>query len=344
MNAPADHAGLLSQLEQLRAKKAAITTPLDDEIQMLTQKLDALKPTVNQSDASKETEPEAVASDVVAALVAACASDNLNAFARAGRLLFKANAKLSSVRSDRRLSLLHTSARFGSVKTVQQLLDADPTMLNILDDLGRDALTMSVLYRQLHVFHILARLKDSSFAHQSLPFLNNSLHFIARSGLISFAREILNTTRGQESRVEVAMLQYNKDGLLPIHIMAARLDIEMIKQAHSVQPQWLDACTATGTSVIDIAITGEHGLMSPRDCFAFVCEITRLHSPAQEQFLLAASNRYKHTGALARCDGAMLAYVTPPPPSSHPCPSPCVTSSARSESHFSGCFVIKVQS
>jgi hypothetical protein len=321
MNAPADHAGLLSQqLEQLRAKKAAITTPLDDEIQMLTQKLDALKPTVNQSDASKETEPEAVASDVVAALVAACASDNLNAFARAGRLVFKANAKLSSVRSDRRLSLLHTSARFGSVKTVQQLLDADPTTLNILDDLGRDALTMSVLYRQLHVFHILARLKDSSFAHQSLPFLNNSLHFIARSGLISFAREILNTTRGQEARVEVAMLQYNKDGLLPIHIMAARLDIEMIKQAHSVQPQWLDACTATGTSVIDIAITGEHGLMSPRDCFAFVCEITRLHSPAEEQFLLAASNRYKHTGALARCDGALLAYVTPPPPPPPPPP------------------------
>ncbi len=85
-----------------------------------------------------------------------------------------------------------------------------------------------------------------------------------------------------------------------------------------MNPRWLDASTATGSNIIDIAITSEYGLMSPRACFAFICAVAQLHSPARDQFLLAASNRYKHTGVLARCDGAQLAHVrmpTPPPPS-----------------------------
>jgi len=244
---PVDH--LNQQLERLRAKKAAVTSPLDDEIEKLTQQRDALKTdTISSSKVA-----EAVPTDVHQALVAACAADNTNAFARAGRLLFKANASLSSVRSDRKLSLLHTAARFGSVKIAGQLLTTDPGMSSFLDDLGRDALMVSVLYRQLHVFSILARIDDCSYAHQSLPFLNNCLHTIARFGLISFAREILNTHKGNTSRVHLAMSQYNRDGLNPVHVMAARLDVEMITQSFTVNPQWLDACTATGTNIIDVA-------------------------------------------------------------------------------------------
>lgn len=304
---------LSRQLEQLLAKKAAITSPLDDEIKQLAQKIDGLKPPAGFAVPSIEA--DLVSNDVLVALVAACASDNTNAFARAGRLLFKANVKISSIRSERKLSLLHTSSRFGSVKILNQMLESEPNLLNILDDLGRDALMMSVLYRQLHAFHILARCKDSSYAHQSLPFHNNCLHIIAQCGLISFARELLNTQRSNESRVQVAMTQYNSDGLYPIHIMAARLDTEMITQAASVNSQWLDAFTATGMNIIDMAITCRDGMLSPRACFAFICSMVRLHPPLLEQFLLAASNRYRHTGVLARCDGALLAHVQPPYPS-----------------------------
>jgi hypothetical protein len=301
---------LNKQLERLLAKKAAITSPLDDEIEQLSQQIDNLKPLASIPIPSIEA--GVISNDVLVALVAACASDNTNAFARAGRLLFKANVKISSIRGDRNLSLLHTSARFGSVKIASQMLESEPNLLSILDDLGRDALMVAVLYRQLHVFHILARNKDCSFAHQSLPFLNNCLHTIAQSGLISFARELLNVQRGNESRVQVAMSQYNADGLHPIHIMAARLDTEMITHAASINPQWLDAHTATGMGIIDIAITCQDGMLSPRACFSFICSIVRLHAPLLEQFLLAASNRYRHTGILSRCDGALLAHVQPP--------------------------------
>jgi hypothetical protein len=320
MDAPeeTDHAGqdhIRQQIEQLRAKKAVVSSPIDDEIEKLTQQLEsglshaALTSTV---DSLPSNQAEPLAGDALGTLIAACASDSLNAFARARRLLFKANIRISSVRSDRNISLLHTCARFGSVKILNQLLDSEPGIFGIIDDLGRDALTVSVLYRQLHVFHILSQSKDCSYAHQSLPFLNNCLHSIARFGLFSFAREILNTNRGNEPKVQLAMSQYNKDGLLPIHIMCARLDIEMITQAFCVNPQWLDACTATGANIIDMAVTGERGLLSPSDCFDFICAITQLHPPAKEQFLLAASNRYKHTGVIARCSGALLALVRVP--------------------------------
>jgi hypothetical protein len=329
MDAPDDQVDALSkQLEQLLAKKAAITSPLDAEIEKLSQKIDELKPCTALPISSSVS--GVVSNDVLVALVAACASDNTNAFARAGRLLFKANVTLSSIRSDRKLSLLHTSARFGSTKIVSQILESDPNLLSLLDDLGRDALLLSVLYRQLHVFHVIARIKDCSFAHQSLPFHNNCLHTIAQFGLVSFARELLNAQRGNDSRVQVAMSQYNSDGLRPIHIMAARLDTEMIKQAASVNPLWLDACTATGANIFDIAVTSQDGLLSPCSCFAFICEIAKTHPPLLEQFLLAASNRYKHTGIIARCDGALLAHVRHPlsfpfpphaPPPHHPPPS-----------------------
>jgi hypothetical protein len=330
MDATDDQVDALSkQLQQLLAKKAAVTSPLDAEIQKLSQKIDELQPCTALPVSSSVL--GAVSNDVLVALVAACASDNTNAFARAGRLLFKANVTLSSIRSDRKLSLLHTSARFGSIKIVSQILESDPSLLNVLDDLGRDALLLSVLYRQLHVFHVIARMKDCSFAHQSLPFHNNCLHTIAQFGLISFARELLNTQRGSDSRVQVAMSQYNSDGLRPIHIMAARLDTEMTKQAASVNPLWLDACTATGANIVDIAVTSHDGLLSPCSCFAFICEIAKTHPPLLEQFLLAASNRYKHTGLIARCDGALLAHVRHPlflpppnlpPPVMPPTPSP----------------------
>ena len=281
-------------------------SPLDDEIERLTQQRDSIK--------THSKVAVGVPDDAYAALVAACASDSTNAFARAGRLLFKANVSLSSVRSDRKVSLLHTAARFGSVKIAAQLLTSDPTMGSFLDDLGRDALMVSVLYGQFQVFSILARIEDCSYAHQSLPFLNNCLHNIARFGLISFSREILNVHRANAPRVHLAMSQYNKDGLSPIHVMAARLDIEMVTQSFTVNPQWLDFCTATGMNIIDVAINSEDALLSPRLCFAFICAIAQLHPPALEQFRLAASNRYKHTGALTRCDGALLASVRPPPP------------------------------
>jgi hypothetical protein len=302
----ADH--LHQQLEQLRTKKALITSPLDDEIEKLTQKLVALKPdeAAPGSDVLSTHHEEPTSFDAV---VAACASDNSNAFARAGRLLFKSNIKLSSVRSDRKLSLLHTCARFGSVKVLNQLLDSEPVMLSFLDDFGRDALIVSVLYRQLHVFHILSRFKDCSYAHQSLPFLNNCLHDIARFGLVSFSREILSTNRGNDPRIQLAMSQCNKDGLQPLHVMAARLDVEMITQAFAVNSQWLDQSTATGMNVFDVAIASEDAMQYPRLCFSFICSVALMHPPAREQFLLAGSNRYKHSGALLRCDGALLAFV-----------------------------------
>jgi hypothetical protein len=313
----ANHAGQIrQQIEQLRTRKAVFSTPIDDEIEKLSHLLEndsAHAAHTARVDSLPSNQAESLAGDAMEMLVTACASDSLNAFARARRLLFKANIQLSSVRSDRNISLLHTAARFGSVKILNQLLDSEPGMFGILDDLGRDALAVSVLYRQLHVFHILSHIKDCSYANQSLPFLNNCMHSVARFGLISFAREILNTNRGNEPKVQLAMSQYNKDGLLPIHIMAARLDIEMVTQAFCVNPLWLDACTAAGANIIDIAVTGECALMSPHNCFDFICAVAQLHPPAQEQFLLAASNRYKHTGVLARCAGALLALVRRPP-------------------------------
>lgn len=309
MSTAADQADHLNQqLEQLRTKKALITSPLDDEIEKLTQKLVALKPdeAAHGSDALSTHQEDPESFDAV---IAACASDNPNAFARAGRLLFKSNIKLSSVRSDRKLSLLHTCARFGSVKVLNQLLDSEPVMFSFLDDFGRDALIVSVLYRQLHVFHILSRLKDCSYAHQSLPFLNNCLHDIARFGLVSFSREIFNTNRGHDPRIQLAMSQCNKDGLHPLHVMAARLDVEMITQAFAVNPQWLDQSTATGMNIFDVVIASEDAMQYPRLCFSFICSVSQMHPPAREQFLLAGSNRYKHSGALLRCDGALLAFV-----------------------------------
>jgi hypothetical protein len=305
-----NNVSLLSQkLEQLLAKKAAIANPLDEEILQLSQKIHGLKNSAGVG--ITHVDEGVVPNDVLVSLIAACASDNVNAFARAGRVLFKANVKLSSLRSDRKLSLLHTAARFGSVKITGQLLESEPNLLNILDDLGRDALMISVFYRQLHVFHILARNSDSSFAHQSLPFHNNCLHTIAQFGLISFARELLNVHRANQSRVQVAMTQYNSDGLHPVHIMAARLDTELVSQVAAVNPEWLDTYTATGMNIIDVAVTCKDGLLSPRGCFDFICNIVRLRPTLLEQFLLAASNRYKHTGILARCDGALLAHVHP---------------------------------
>jgi hypothetical protein len=239
MNAPEkglDQAGRIGQkLEELRAKKALVTSPLDDEIEKLTQQLVALNPdAAAPSEALTQAQP--LAGDVLATLISACASDNTNAFARARRLLFKENVSVSSVRSDRQLSLLHTCARFGSVKILNQLLDSEPGMVTMIDDLGRDALAVSVMYRQSQIFHVLSKIKDCSYALQSLPFLNNCLHSIARFSLFSFAREILNTSRGNEARIQLAMSQYNKDGLQPIHVMAARLDADMIAQAYVLHP------------------------------------------------------------------------------------------------------------
>jgi hypothetical protein len=70
-------------------------------------------------------------------------------------------------------------------------------------------------------------------------------------------------------------------------------------------------------NIIDVAVTGEDGLLQRRPCFTFICAMAQLHPPVLEQFLLAASNRYKHTGTLSRCDGALLANVHPPPFSTH---------------------------
>jgi hypothetical protein len=307
------------QLEKLLAERAAITSPLDDAIDKLNEKRDVLI----SSDESCSQTSGTVPIDVIKALVSACTSDNCNAFARSQRVVYKANCSLSSIRSGRGVSLLHSAARFGSVNLVKQMLEAEPDLLGLLDDRGRDALLLSVLYRHLPVFQALSRSKDCSYSHQSLPFLNNCLHFIAHAGLLSFAREIFGSHRAHstgtapapsEPKLHLAMTQFNKDGLTPIHIMAVRLDTDMIALASSVNPEWLDNDTAAGMNIIDVAIASDASLISPRACFLFLCSVVQLHTQALTFFLIAASNRYKYTGALAKCDGALLAQVPPPPP------------------------------